>query len=106
MHLPRQAISCHCKYRGTGLSSEYHYYGGRAMDKTISASDASRRFSELLRAVRAGESYVVTAHGKPIARLVPFSGNEDAQSPARAALLERLMAEPVTHAGHWSRDGL
>jgi prevent-host-death family protein len=76
------------------------------MDKTISASDANRRFSELLRAVRAGQTYVVTAHGRPIARLVPFSANEHAQPSARDALLKRLMAEPVTQAGRWSRDEL
>ncbi len=76
------------------------------MDKTISASDANRRFSELLRAVRAGESYVVTAHGRPVAKLVPFNENEDAQAAARAALFKRLASQPVKHVGRWSREEL
>ena len=39
------------------------------MDQPISAVEANRRFSGLLREVRDGRSYVVTARGKPIARI-------------------------------------
>ena len=38
-----------------------------------SAAEANRRFSQLLRAVREGDSYVVTAHGKPVAKIIPMS---------------------------------
>ena len=34
------------------------------MEKAVSAADANRKFSKLLRAVREGHSYVVTSHGK------------------------------------------
>ncbi|AWP23038.1 hypothetical protein C4901_06600 [Acidiferrobacter sp. SPIII_3] len=42
------------------------------MDKFISAAEAHRQFSALLREVREGRRYVVTRHGRPIARLVPI----------------------------------
>lgn len=44
------------------------------MERVVSAADANRRLSELLRNVREGQSYVVTAHGRPIAKIVPVFG--------------------------------
>jgi prevent-host-death family protein len=76
------------------------------MDEAISAADANRKFSLLLRGVREGRSYVVTSHGKPVARLVPASGREDVATGARAALLSRLKKQPVVRAKRWTRDEL
>lgn len=43
--------------------------------KQLSATDASRRFSEVLDSVeRSGESFVVMRHGRPIATIGPASG--------------------------------
>jgi prevent-host-death family protein len=60
------------------------------MDQAISATEANRNFSHLLREVRGGRSYVVTAHGKRVARIVPCSETELARNTARSALLQRL----------------
>ncbi len=77
------------------------------MDDAISAADANRSFSSLLRRVREGRSVVVTSHGKPIARLVPVGERDDrAAEGARAALLARLRAEPVVTVGRWMRHEL
>jgi len=38
------------------------------MEEAVSATDAQRRFSLILQSVRAGNSYVVTSHGRPVAR--------------------------------------
>jgi prevent-host-death family protein len=76
------------------------------MDTTISAADANRNFSHLLREVRGGVSYVVTAHGKPVARITPCGPADAARVSARAALLQRLRDQPVTDIGPWSRDEL
>ena len=76
------------------------------MDQPVSASDANRSFSQILRDVRAGQPYVVTVHGKPVARIVPCTEADDGRDAARAALLERLGSQPVTNIGHWSRDEL
>jgi prevent-host-death family protein len=76
------------------------------MDEAISAADANRTFSILLRKVREGRSYVVTSHGKPVARLGPAGKHESLAIGARAALLSRLEQQPVVHPGRWTRDEL
>jgi prevent-host-death family protein len=76
------------------------------MDKVVTASDANRKFSELLRTVRAGQSYVVTAHGRPIAKLVPFGEHEERRSAAKAALVKRLRKQRTVNIGRWSRNDL
>jgi prevent-host-death family protein len=77
------------------------------MDDSVSAADANRNFSGLLRRVRKGSSVVVTSHGKPVAKLVPIS-ESDARTArqAHAALLSRLRGEPVTDVGRWTRADL
>ncbi len=76
------------------------------MEESISAADANRKFSLLLRGVREGRSYVVTSHGKPVARLVPASRRDDVARTARATLLARLERQPVMNVGRWSREEL
>jgi len=74
------------------------------MDKAISAADANRKFSQLLREVREGRSYVVTSHGRPVARISPVE--KQSRSQAKAALLAHLKAQPVRNIGRWARDEL
>jgi prevent-host-death family protein len=76
------------------------------MNHTISAAEANRRFSEILRGVRGGQSYVVTAHGKPVARILPCQDSDTAQLAARSALLLRLRGQEASDAGPWTRDEL
>ena len=51
---------------------------------TIGASDAKTRLSELLHRAERGESFVITKHGRPVARLIP-GGTQDAARVAAAA---------------------
>ena len=76
------------------------------MGKMISAVEANRHFSELLRSVREGEGYTVTAHGKPVAHITPVRREAHFSEQARQALLTRLESEPVTVIGRWTRDEL
>jgi prevent-host-death family protein len=76
------------------------------MDKAVSAADANRRFSELLRTVKKGRSVIVTSHGKPVARITPAVEDERAAERARAALFARLRAERPVSVGRWTRDEL
>jgi prevent-host-death family protein len=76
------------------------------MEKAVSSTDANRRFSRLLRAVREGQSFVVTSHGKAIARITPVDASSSVTPGARTALLKRLRTEPVVTIGRWSRDEL
>jgi len=75
------------------------------MEKEISAADANRKFSQVLREVREGGSYVVTSHGRPVARISPISENGDA-TRAREVLLKRLQSQPVMNVGRWKREDL
>ncbi|MBI4886464.1 MAG: type II toxin-antitoxin system prevent-host-death family antitoxin [Acidobacteria bacterium] len=77
------------------------------MEEAVSAADANRSFSRILRSVRDGHSVVVTSHGKPVARSVPISEQEDRTAgAARAVLLSRLFSEPVITVGRWTREEL
>ena len=76
------------------------------MEKAVSAADANRNFSKLLREVREGRSYVVTAHGRAVARIVPVKNNDRLARGARAALLKRLRSERVVNIGKWTREDL
>jgi prevent-host-death family protein len=76
------------------------------VEETVSAADANRRFSLLLRGVREGRSYVVTSHGKPVARLIPVGKHDAVASSARSTLLSRLERQPVSNARRWTRDEL
>ena len=80
--------------------------GKTGMNKVISAADANRRFSELLRTVKKGQSVVVTSHGKPVARISPVVEDHRIGESARSALFARLRKERVVNAGRWTRDEL
>ncbi|MFZ0294828.1 MAG: type II toxin-antitoxin system prevent-host-death family antitoxin [Candidatus Sulfotelmatobacter sp.] len=78
------------------------------MEKAISAADANRKFSQVLREVREGRSYVVTSHGRPIARIAPVqtAAERSTAASARNILVARLRREPIVNIGSWTRDEL
>jgi prevent-host-death family protein len=80
------------------------------MEKRISAANANRKFSELLRGVRKGRTYVVTSHGKPVAKLSPSEEDARVAAGARAALLARLKSQPAAKGARarrrWTREEL
>jgi prevent-host-death family protein len=76
------------------------------MDKTVSAADANRKFSQLLQNVRRGRSYVVTSHGKPVAKISPVDEVGKIEAGARTNLLTRLRRQSVAKAVRWTRDEL
>lgn len=76
------------------------------MDKAVSAADANRRFSELLRIVKKGQSVIVTSHGKPVAKITPVGEDEPTAEKVRSALFNRLRTERVVNVGRWNRNEL
>lgn len=76
------------------------------MDNVVSAADANRKFSQILRHVREGQRYVVTSHGRPVARIVPANSNARVAGGAHAMLFARLESQPALNAGRWTRDEL
>lgn len=77
------------------------------MSETVSAAEANRSFSKLLRGVQKGRSYVVTSHGRPVARIVPMEEVDDARQKAWRTLMERLRSQPaINESRDWARDDL
>jgi prevent-host-death family protein len=76
------------------------------MGKAVSAADANRDFSKLLREVRDGGSVVITSHGKPVAKIVPFVAQDRVRQAAKVALLAHLRAQPSINIRRWTRDEL
>lgn len=79
------------------------------MNESISAADANRHFSQILRGVREhGATYVVTAHGKPVAKIVPVDeAAEDQKKVAvRKAYYASLRERPLFKVEPWTRDEL
>ncbi|MFT4037969.1 MAG: type II toxin-antitoxin system prevent-host-death family antitoxin [Thermomicrobiales bacterium] len=76
------------------------------MEEMISAAEANRAFSRILREVREGQTFVVTSHGKPVARIVPASEHDAARKAAREALFAHLATRPIIKVEPWTRDDL
>jgi prevent-host-death family protein len=60
------------------------------MAKSVSLRDANQAFARYVREVEAGEEYVITRNGTPVARLAPVA--ERGLSPAQQAALARTHA--------------
>ena len=56
------------------------------MTKTLTLRDANQGFARLVRDVEAGEDFVITRNGKPVARLTPVSGVRTLSATQAAAL--------------------
>jgi prevent-host-death family protein len=56
----------------------------------IGAFEAKTHLSRLLEQVAAGEKFVITRHGKPVAQLVPIESEDNAKRLRREAAIVRL----------------
>jgi prevent-host-death family protein len=74
--------------------------------RTVTAADANRLFSEVLRDVRNGTRVVVTVHGKAVAQIVGIDERIAAADDARQTLLARLAAPRPARATKWTRESL
>jgi prevent-host-death family protein len=74
------------------------------MTETITAAEANRNFSRCLREARDGTTFIITSHGRPIARLEPINAAEEAAEAARARVIARLRELPPAHLGAFTRD--
>ncbi|MBU3739034.1 MAG: type II toxin-antitoxin system prevent-host-death family antitoxin [Rhodoferax sp.] len=74
--------------------------------KTISAAEANRHFSALLRDVVSGEVVTVLSRGKPVATVSPVRADPGRRDAARGNLLQRLRQQEAVGGCQWTRDEL
>lgn len=74
--------------------------------KTISAGDANRHFSNVLRDVATGEIITVLSRGKPVATISPAHSLSSEREDAKRDLLGRLRQQNASGARNWTRDVL
>jgi prevent-host-death family protein len=77
------------------------------MSAVVSASEANRSFSSLLRQVARGQRFTVLSHGRPVATIAPAESASGSRAALRRALLARLAQQPATgEPRSWTRDEL
>jgi prevent-host-death family protein len=67
---------------------------------TIGAFEAKTRLSSLLERVTHGESFTITRHGKPVARLVPAQDSDPDRTKAAIRRMKEIAAGQ-TLGGDW-----
>lgn len=63
-------------------------------DRTIAQRELRNNISSVLRAAQAGETFMVTVHGRPVARLVP-PGDGDPRVDVDRETVRRILAQPI-----------
>jgi prevent-host-death family protein len=79
------------------------------MSKVVTLREANQRFARCVREVEAGEEFVITRNGTPVARLVPVSRSRVLTEQQRTSLIRlREIAKEAwpIGAGPLDRDAL
>lgn len=83
--------------------------------RTVSAADANRYFSSILRDVKAGATVVITSRGEAVARIAPLGDGERVEAEEKEAArqkaweghIARLKSQPVLNIPiTWTRDDI
>ncbi len=74
--------------------------------KTITAANANRGFSSLLREVSKGEEIMILSRGTPVAKITSVNSEALQKNTMKNLLLSRLKAQEVTGSRNWTRDEL
>ena len=73
---------------------------------TITASNANRKFSSLLRDANNGEDITITSRGKPVAKNIHVKSTVMQKKAMKNLLLSRLKTQAATGPRNWTRDEL
>ncbi len=74
--------------------------------KTVTAADANRQFSSVLRDVAQGETFTVLSRGKPVATISGTKPGDAQRNLAKTSLMARLRAQAATGSRNWTRNEL
>ncbi|MCK6454142.1 MAG: type II toxin-antitoxin system prevent-host-death family antitoxin [Alphaproteobacteria bacterium] len=62
------------------------------MQKTITAREANQRFARVLREAEEGSEFVITRHGRPVARIAPIAPRgKRVLTPHQQRVLDRMI---------------
>ncbi|HET8985163.1 MAG TPA: type II toxin-antitoxin system Phd/YefM family antitoxin [Trueperaceae bacterium] len=75
-------------------------------EEVVSAAEANRQFSRILREVHGGRAFLITSHGRPVARITPADDENHTSQISHSALIARLEGQSVIDIGPWSRGEL
>ena len=73
--------------------------------RTVTASDANRNFSGLLRDVASGQSILIVSRGAPVAKISPVDV-KIGRMAAKESLLLRLSGQRASGRRDWTRNEL
>jgi len=74
--------------------------------KTITAANANRGFSNLLREVSKGEEITILSRGTPVAKITSVNSEAQHKKAMKNLLVARLKAQNVTGSRNWTREEL
>jgi antitoxin (DNA-binding transcriptional repressor) of toxin-antitoxin stability system len=74
--------------------------------KTVTAAEANRQFSRVLRDISQGETFTVLSRGKAVATIAPAKSADVRRRAAKAALVDRLLKREASGERNWTRDEL
>lgn len=74
--------------------------------RTVTAADANRQFSSVLRDVAQGETFTVLSRGKPVATISGAKPGDAQRNLAKTNLMARLRAQAATGSRNWTRNEL
>lgn len=74
--------------------------------KTITAANANRSFSSLLKEVGNGQEITILSRGTPVAKIVSVKTSMLSKNEMKRLLLARLKSQSVTGSRNWTRNEL
>jgi prevent-host-death family protein len=74
--------------------------------KAVSAAEANRQFSSMLREVAQGETFTVLSRGKPVATITRAHPANGQRNIAKSSLIARLRSQSASGDRGWTRDEL
>lgn len=93
-----EALPALCRRRALFPACKTDYSGHMSTTrKTVSVTELKAHLSEQLRRVKAGESVLITEHGRPIGMMTPLPGNalsDELADLAEAGLVRLAAAKP------------
>ena len=74
--------------------------------KTMSAAEANRQFSTVVREVAQGEEFTVLSRGRSVAAIIPIAKGVHDRAGAKRTLLSRLCKQRPIGSRSWTRSEL